>query len=322
MAIVIRKKRESRAQRRYTRRSTKKGMILRRPAHLGKIILGLAAALAVVALALVWGSHLKSESDAYHADMERGAWTLDEAVATPHPTTVPDSHLLAIKPEGNVGDILITGSHDGVIMTLTSADGVLPYASEIGEQAGLAISPEAVPLSQDVTRVKNRGLRVICAFTLTCFAAEDTATRAYLRGLELSLLREYAAAGMDEMLLVGLPAGNDQADLLAASFLADLYALLADLPSPPAIGAALSLSCFGEGEIYAGNITPARILNACDYIALDLRAMTADEVAALLPAINYAYVRYSLRLMTDKNTPSVAEDALSHGFTRVLEMNP
>ncbi len=321
--MALRKKRESRAQRRYTRSSTKKGTVLRRPAHLGKILCCAAAAVAVVALALVWGSYLKAESDAYHAAAERGEWTLDTGIASlDPPASVPDGCALAIKPEGNVGDILLTGSHNGVIMTLTSADGLLPYASEIGRTAGLSEAPEAVSLAQDVARVKNRGLRVICAFTVTCLDAEDPAVRAYRRGLELALLREYAAAGMDELLLRGLPAGNDEADRLAMEFLRDLRALLADLPSPPAVGVALSPACFRSGETYAGNITPARILSACDSIAMDLCAMTADKVSALLPEINYAYVRYSLRLLTDKNTPAIAADAISHGFTRVFEIDP
>ncbi len=318
--MAIRKKRESRVQRRYTRSSTKKGNILRRPAHLGKILCGVAVALAVVALALVWGSYLKAESDAYREATERGEWTLDAEIAPPHPTSVPNSHALAIKPEGNVGDILITGSHDGVIMTLSVGDGTLPYTSGIGSSAGLTVAPEAVPLSQDVARVKNRGLRVTCAFAVTCLSAEDSATRTYLRGLELALLREYAAAGMDDLILLGLPAGSDEADRLTMEFLNELRALLSDLPAPPAIGVALPPVCFRAHEVYAGNVSPARMLSACDYIAMDLRAMTAEEVSALLPEINYAYVRYSLRLLTDKNTPAIAEDAISHGFTRVFEM--
>ena len=70
------------------------------------------------------------------------------------------------------------------------------------------------------------------------------------------------------------------------------------------------------------NITPARILNVCDYLAMDLRDRTADEVSAILPHIRYTYVRYSLRLLVDQRTPAIAENAESHGFERIFEMPP
>ena len=69
-------------------------------------------------------------------------------------------------------------------------------------------------------------------------------------------------------------------------------------------------------------MTPAYILNACDYLAMDLRVLSADEVATILPHIRYAYVRYALRLLTDQNIPAVTEEALSHGFERIFEMEP
>lgn len=341
--MALRKKRESREQRQFVRRSTKKRMVLRRPAHLGKIIAALLIAVAITVLALVWGSRLKADSDVYHEAMEMGAWTLAPEIAVAHPVPVPDVKAIAIKPEGNVGDILIQASHEGVIMTLNAADGTLLYQSPLGAAAGRPTAPKAVSLAQDVERVQSRDLRVTCAFTVTCYQASDTATYTYLRGLDLALLREYAEAGMDDLLLFGLPSGDDIRDALTVEFLTDLRRLLSDLPDPPAIGVALPPASYatdetyipsdpegdeavgipsGTSPLYAGNITPARVLNVCDYLAMDLLDCTADEVAAILPHIRYAYVRYSLRLLVDKGTPAIAEDAESHGFERIFEMTP
>lgn len=339
--MAIRKKRESRDQRRYTRSSTKKGFVLRRPAHLGWMIAAVLAAAAVVAVALVWGNYLKAESDAYRQQMELGEWTLDPEVPPAIPVTVPDIRAVAIKPEGNVGDILIAGDCQGVIMTLNAEDGTLLYSSAIGAQAGMTVHAEAISPADDVARVSKRGLRVICAFTVTWHRAEDAAARTYLRGLELALLREYAEAGMNDLLLFGLPAGNDESDAVAVAFLQDLRALLADLPIPPAVGVALPLEAFSSDgtdipaedgtvpglpadtpPLYAGNVTPARLLTACDFLAADMRTLPPDGVAEVLPHIRYAYVRYALRLLVDKNTPEAAEEALSHGFERVFEMEP
>lgn len=339
--MAIRKKRESREQRRITRSSTKKGFVLRRPAHIGRIVAVALAVVAVIALALVWGAHLKKESDAYREALEMGAWTIDPEMTVPHPVPVPDIRAVSIQPEGNVGDILIAGDHGGIILNLTAADGTLPYASSVAVTAGLPVAAEAVSLADDVARVQKRGLNVTCTFTITCYEAEDTATCTYLRGLELALLREYAEAGMNDLLLFGLPAGNEISDACTVDFLTELRRLLADLPNPPAIGVALlpehystdssyiptnpaadALAGIPEGTtpLYAGNITPAHILNACDYLAMDLRTLTTDEVAAILPHIRYAYVRYALRLLTNQHIPTATDEALSHGFERIFEM--
>lgn len=329
--MAVKRKREARVERRYARSATKKGWVLRRPAHPGRILAILLAILLVSALALVWGSYLKAEADARAAAAERGEWTLDAETATPIPVDVPDIRAVSIRPQGNVGDILIAGNHGGVILPLGSANSPLGYLSSVAAEAGIPVSAEAVSLSEDVARVQKRDLNVTCSFTVTCFAETDPALRAYRRGLELALLREYAAAGMDDLLLLGLPGGDEALDELTVVFLTELKALLSDLESPPAVGVAIAPACFeakdspetetGTPPLYAGNLTPTRILHACDYIAMDLRDCDAEEVASILPRISYAYVRYSLRLLLNQQIPVAVEDALSHGFERIFEMD-
>ena len=351
--MAIRRKRESRDQRRYTRRSTKRGFVLRPPAHPWRIVGGVLTVVIVVALALVSGSYLKARSDAFREAAERGEWTLEADSTVLAVVEVPDVSACSIKPMGNVGDIIIAGEPDGVIMTLNTAEGTLCYRSSIGEAAGLAVEADAPTLTEDVNRVSKRGLHVTCAFTVTCLSAENPATQTYLRGLELALLREYAEAGMTDILLLGLPAGSDAKDAASMEFLQDLRDLLADLPAPPAVGAALGLANFttedheipipaliettdesqstalpsvrvpdGKSPHYVGDITPARFLSACDYLAIDLRTLTAEAVDAVLPHLPDAYTRYSLRLLSDVHTPAIAEDMKSHGFRRVFEMEP
>ena len=351
--MAIRRKRESRDQRRFTRSSTKKGFVIRPPAHPWRIVGGVVAVIAVVALALVWGSYLKTRSDAFREAQERGEWTLEADSTLNRPVAVPNLRAVSIKPMGNVGDIIIAGDHGGVIMTLRTTDGTLCYRSNVGEMAGLTTESDAPTLTDDVARVSRRGLHTICAFAVTCFDAPDSATHTYLRGLELALLREYAEAGMNDILLFGLPAGTDGKDADTVAFLGDLQALLADLPSPPAVGVALSAACFttedhpiptlpeavtssesdssalppvkipdGKPPHYVGDVTPARLLTACEYLVLDLRSLTAAEIETALPHLPYAYTRYSLCLLVDKKSPAIAEEILSHGFERVLEMDP
>lgn len=320
--MAVRKKRESREQRRYTRNATKQGFVLRRPAHPGRILAVSLSAVGVIILALIWGRYLKEQSDEYRAAQERGEWTLDPETAVAIPVDVPDMRALAVSPGGNVGDILIEASHEGVIFSLTAEDGTLAYRSFLGEAAGLPTAEEAIPLDEDVARVKKRGLRVVCAYEITWHTVERPADRIYRRGMELALLRECAEAGVDEILLFGLPSHGETLEMTSA-FLCDLRESLSDLKSPPAIGVALSATAFlsdGEDELYVGNTSTAHIRKVCDYLAMDLRARTAEEMAELLPRIQYAYVRYSLRLLTDAAVHAAAEEAFSHGFERVYEM--
>ena len=341
--MPFRKRHESREQHRLIRSSTKQRTVLRPPAHLGRIIAITVAVIAVILLALGCGVYLKARSDAHRQAVEEGNWMLDEGVPPYRPISVPSIRAVAIRPEGNVGDILIGGLHGGVILPLQDGDGTLLYESDVAASAHLTMSASPVDLSDDVARIAKRGLNVTCVYQVTCFDTTNSAERTYRRGLDLALLREYAEGGMHDLLILGLPAGNDSADRLTVAFLQDLYALLSELPKRPAIGVALPASAFasddtvtptdpkadelaglpeGTTQIYGGNITPARILNQCDYLAMDLRGETSEGVASVLPHIRYAYVRYSLRLLLSQEAPDAVEDALSHGFERLFEMEP
>ncbi len=308
------------------RHSTKKRISFHPPAHPGRIIAILAAAVAVIVLALVWGNILKRQSDAYRANEEEGQWTLPPAETTDKSASVPDVHLLEILPEGNVGDIIIENSHDGVLLPLRDGTGSLHYLSNTAAEAGLSLPDDAISLADDVARVSRRGLYVTGIFHLTCFEVDDLATQTYRRGLELALLREYAASGIDALLILGLPAGDDAKDALSVSFLEELNTLLSSLADPPAVGAALSLSAFAgetdeDGQIqYVGEISPSRVAKAADFLALDLRSMTAADIDAVLPRLSYAYTRHALWMLTDREFEDIAENLLSHGFGRICEM--
>lgn len=325
--MPIRHNREARQRRRISRSAMKRGTVLRRPAHLGWILAAALLILVVIAAALLIGSHLKAASEAHRLEQEQGHWTVEEEISPSTPSAVPDIRAISISPEGNVGDILIAGDHGGIILPLQDGVGTLLYASDVAKAAGLATSTAPVDLAADVARVQKRDLNVTCAVVLTFGRETDPALRAYRRGLELALLYEYAEAGMDDLLLLGLPNGNDVDDRLAMDFLRDLRSLLGSLESPPAIGVALPPEVFAQGgteegdPLYAGSLTPSRLRTTCDYLALDLRDRSAEQVAAILPHIRYAYVRHSLRLMLDKTDRDALAEVLSHGFERVFEMD-
>ena len=310
---------------RYRRRSTKRRHIFRPPAHPGRLLAILLAVIGVVIAALIWGNILKRQSDAYRAAAEEDAWTLSPDAQADLPTaTVPAIRAYEIAPEGNVGDIVIGGAHGGVILPLRDSDGTLYYRAEAASRAG--ITGNTVSLTEDVARIVRRDLRVIGVFHVTCFGEESASMQTYVRGLELSLLCEYAASGIDDILLVGLPCGDNASDALSVTFLEELKSLCSPLPKAPAIGVALSLSSLegktdeGGKPLYAGDISPARLARASDYLALDLRYRSTEEIDDLLPNLAYAYGRHGLRMMVDKKSPTAKDELLGHGFTRVFEM--
>ena len=93
----------------------------------------------------------------------------------------------------------------------------------------------------------------------------------------------------------------------------------------PALGVALTPLAFqsdtnqADGTpIYAGELTPGRMLKVCDYLTLDTRGY-GDSINQLLLGMQYAYVRYSLRLLMPVSAPAAITTAASRGFGRILE---
>lgn len=319
--------------RRYAARSTRRRFRFRPPAHPGRILAIFLAAVAVIALALLWGSHLKRRSDAYRADKEAGAWTLAETVSPIRPVEVPAYRAASILPGHNTGDIVLGGKHKGILLPLVAPDGTLRVGLSLAEMAGLSTEADAPTATNEVARISRRELYVIGLFPVTFHLESDPSLSTYRRGLEMALLIELASVGFDELLLVGLPCGDEAADRVSVTFIEELKASLASLPDAPAVGVVLPLSAFKgddtdetdtNGEylpLYAGNPSPARLLRVADYAVADLRGHTATDMDALLPRFSYAYCRYDLRLLCDADSDAVSE-ALAHGFDRVYECIP
>ena len=330
--MPLRKRREPRDSQHYARGSTKQRTRSKGSVRPWQILVPVLCGMAGVGLALILGNHLQRKSDEYRDEAAQSDWLTAETLPESIPVTVPDIRAVRISPEGNVGDILIAGKHGGVILPLCGDGGIPLYDSKVAAAAGMAAGSSSPSLTDDVARVSKRGLNVTVVYTVTCFSTPDPAVAAYRRGLDLALLRECAEARPGDILLLGLPYGNDANDRRAVEFLTELDALLADLPAAPAVGVALPPSAFtaqgGSAEteegtpLYAGTYSPARLLSYCDYIAMDLRAMSAVGVSTILPEIRYAYARYSLRLLVNVSDRDAVDAALDAGYERVFEMDP
>lgn len=308
---------------RYAKRSTRR-VFSRDPKKRNRIILVTACALAVVILALVWGNVLKAQSDALRAAEEAGEWLLNEETAIPIPVPVPAVSAGYAAPSGKMANVEGL-SLQAVTLDLGTCSAALPYGVDLPAGSGMAVSDGAPDLSSEVRRFKGAGLRVIGVFTVTSLSATDVTERTLRQGQEMTLLSLFCKAGVDEILLLGLPVGNDTLDAAATEYLLKVEALFASIPATvPALGAALYPAAFAgevseDGTIlYAGSLTPGRMLSACDYLVLDLRGL-GTQVSDVLQGMQYAYVRYSLRLLTAQTQPELTDAAVNHGFLRVLE---
>lgn len=297
--------------------------------------------LLVLTVAFVWGSSLKRKSDAYRASVEKNAWTLDTQVVPLSQVHVPDFRGPSFSPGEALGRVTAHKAYTGVFLHITQdADGTLNYALPLAEHASLRVAEGAPTLSSEASRIHAAGLTVTGIYEVRCMDIAYTsqpALFAYQRGLDMGIIVHMAEAGVDDILLVGLPYGDDATDAQTIDFLTECKQLL-EISSvasrSPAIGVLIEQDGLAlrlheaeshddlpseseEDMLFAGRMTPSRLLTVCDYLVLDIRDIPPEQADEILKKVSYAYVRYSLRLMS--NHPDVISQAELHGFTRIME---
>ena len=296
-----------------------------------RILLSLLTAAMVIAVALTWGTVLKHRSDEYHAAQANDVWTVGDEKPLVR-VDVPEFRGGSLSSDGSVSDFP-TDANGAVISLSENADGLYNYVSQTTSSVGLAVVAGAPTLSAEIDRLHKAGLRVLGIFEVQCLNSlylADPAAAVLRRGIEQSLLAAASQAGIDEILLTGIPCGNTSDDARAVAFLSEVRQLLAD--SGTALGVALLTETFvreegetapdlyeqdaaGEGApLYTGWRTPGRILSACDYLTLDLRGLSPTDAGEILRGFRFAYVRYSLRLLLSDADTSAYADA--HGMQR------
>lgn len=282
--------------------------------------------LCVIVLALLLGSHLKAESDRLAELEASGEWSLDTEIATPiiHIGT-PVLRAGYALPGGTLQKVSDT-TYGGVTLYLGSSTSPLPYTLQTDGNIGVTYAPDAPDLAAHVSALRGKGLYVIGVFDVTSFDTADTALRTYRKGIEMSLLTLFAQAGVNDILLRGLPLGDDTADAQAVAYVKEVKHLWATLPqNTPALGVSLppiALQSDTNQEdgspIYAGELTPGRLLKVCDYLALDTSEY-GGNIDDLLRGMQYVYMRYSLRLLMPTSHSSAIECATQRGFGRIFE---
>jgi hypothetical protein len=330
--MALKHKLEKREQHRYARRSTKRGWILRRPKHLWRIVAIVLAVLTVISVALIWGNILKARSDAYEASKDE--WQVDTHITTPLREGQPSYRARRI----DVGDGVssMADSYGGVVLDMGNvADGVV-FSSGVVKMS--SVECDGYHLQKEIDRLHSGGMEVTGVFRVMSLTEKDSTTATYLRGLELSILTEYAATGIDDILLEGIPTDTDEALEAAMTYLSDLRKSMIGNDAIARIGVAFSHETFVSAQVeeetgedsetetteidaltYAKNPAMGKMMAVSDYMVMDLRDLPDNtDLDAFLKNVQYAYVRYGLRL--EVNTRSYANEIASHGFERIMEM--
>lgn len=311
---------QSRRTKSYARHSTRRGASPRDLRRIRRVIIAVGGAFLVVVAALVWGSYLQAKSDAYRATHGEEKWQVDPSVAEPLPVDAPQGNAISTKIDEWV-------SHDyrGAILYLGSArqEQPLPFASAVMDAAG--ITHGTWPLSREVDRLHGNGFTVTGVFTVTSFDEEDEAMAVYRKGVELALLTEFAQAGLNDILLVGVPMGTEALDAAAVTYLRDAKLAVTEVSETVSVGVALDADAFYRTEeetpVYSDRLSPARALTACDYLAVDLRYV-GEELEGELKALSYPYVRYGLRLLLNGEDEAAEDVAMAHGFDAYMLYRP
>lgn len=299
----------------YARHSTRRGSTPHDPRRVGRAVAVIAGVAVVLGGALLWGSMLKAKSDAYRASQEAGGWTVEAETVEPVKTEGPKGNAISTKI-----DEWVDHDYDGAILYLGSGgEEQVPFASDTLDVAGIAHGTSS--LSTEVDRLHDNGFTVTGVFRVTSLTEEDAAVAAYRKGLELALVTEFARAGLDDLLLLGVPGGNEATDAAVVAYLRDVKAAVNDVTHKMAVGVCLTPADFYHVEqdqnVYSDHLTPGRMLTACDYLAVDLTE-SDGELEAMLKDLQYPYARYGLRLLLNGEDEAAEDVATTHGFERFM----
>lgn len=196
--------------------------------------------------------------------------------------------------ELDFGDAVVTLLYDG-------ADQVF-YNSELSADLSLTERGSA-SLERFAERVNDKGKTSIGIFVSTAFDEPNEATRIVEKARELALLSEIAAAGLDQVLIVGLT--GDEALLAEVNLYlcqaADLFVNQTLL--------CVAIDGKGSGETVARMVSAA--LPYADRLALDLCGMSSEEMPAAIERNAYYLTYYKMAVLFDQEEQAALLDSYS-----------
>lgn len=191
-----------------------------------------------------------------------------------------------------------------VCLSLYGADGTVLYYSGLSQSLG-QVTGATLNLPAVVEHLHAGGHYVCGAVTLSAFEEEEPLRRSVLLTYEEALIREIADSGLDEILLLGLPTGNEHRDEIYG-FLEELGTYLTDTHLSVAVD--LNGSTTEESKTL---LTRLSVLT--DAMALDLRQESTASLSEALDRWQDTVTRYRMRILLapeEGDTPGRETEAL------------
>ena len=286
-----------------------------------RVIIVIAALLAVSAATIAFGNHLKNkaeETTVYGIGAGRGD-TDDSAPVHGQPgeTTsvrgvrsacIALSALTSADKAKEQVDLLATKGFTGVTVVLVDRDGYLSYTSEAvskyTKQRAADIKDPAI-VSAITAQAKACSLRSSAViFSSADFTSNDISAK-----IDSIVASDAAALGFDEVVAV-LPLDAASLDSILAASAVKYITSLDEAKGSAALGAALPLDVFStpslspQVELFA---------SVCDFLAIDLskKSASAEEaqkaVTDVLDSISGYFTMYDLRAVFDGSEQNIAD---------------
>lgn len=206
---------------------------------------------------------------------------------------------------------------------LRYSDGSVAYNSEVCEVCGFDSFNSSVNLKENVEYIHALGGYVCGYVYINSFEIENFDLKRIKTAYEISLICEAAQAGVDDILLVGMNITEKNADEIA-KFVREVSLASGNCK----VG--VLLDRFTLEQTLDGVYTAGKLLNAANYVALDLRGMyLADEnpaesgegtkseeelLADELERMDYLIKSHKTRLVFGKDDSERYEDATNMGY--------
>lgn len=270
-----------------------------------RILIIVISAVVIFGLSLLLGYYLRTQVDTMPkrgdlpAEMLSGQLPADTSDASKISIMAPDLPLDGIPDAAAVAaavEELVLGSREAVSLCLRDDAGEVYYRSAVAQNL-TGQQPDGVDLSLLLPALRDADIYTSAMFGVTAFTAPGTGEGDLLYAYESSLIAEIGSAGIDEILLTGLPVTVDTLDAVS-DFLGEVRRQLPDsVQLAVAIPAALTREA-------AGTVLIKQLSLYADTIALDLRDLSlseeetlADAAAELFTDASLYFSKYNMRVL-------------------------
>ena len=211
----------------------------------------------------------------------------------------------------NPSDYVAQGISD-ISVCVRHSDGKLGFRFEAAEYYSIDTQGEA-SFASVCNSAHQSGGRICAYMYLTSFAIEDKHLRGIAKAYELALIDELGRSGADDILILGLTVTDDNIDEVE-DFVA--RASLAAGKAPLGVSVDEEMLAMVSDGVY---LAP-RLREVCDYLALDLTALTDgsvtdDKLEEALENNKYYIKSYPLRMLFATGCSGLYSKALAFGVT-------